>query len=440
MVILAALLCVSLFACDDATSGDQAITKITIKLVQSDSEDALVDADALNEGETEYYVVTGYTFSDEDAAIVARGADYYSDFYNGPRKDTDAYKNEKQRFEELGKLILPTAVKVKVSESSIELTAEDLATVNAGVIDLSDGDAEATVVNIRAIEDSALLNHSELKSVVVPEGYLAIGAGAFSGCGALEEITLPFVGQKAGALNAAKTFGYIFGTVEYTGGVSVTQSYNASGSATYYVPESLKNVVVKGELPMYAFHNITKVETVTFEAEETIAKSAFNGCAGLKSVIIPATVKTIGESAFNGCASLASVNFAALTVLETIENSAFANCKALFAETKAIALPASVSFIGEQAFAGCTSVETLSVESATVKAGAFSGLTSLKTANLLNCTLSVGSFATWGDMLTVTCTGCTIASDSAANVILAFMGAFESDLGAQKANIVLTIA
>lgn len=81
-----------------------------------------------------------------------------------------------------------------------------------------------------------------------------------------------------------------------------------------------------------------------------IGAKAFERCARITSITIPATVKEIGEAAFMNCTALKTITFKAANVLEAIPDRCFFGCSAL----KSIDLPYSVTSIGDLAFAGCT--------------------------------------------------------------------------------------
>ncbi|MBP5308242.1 MAG: leucine-rich repeat protein [Clostridia bacterium] len=440
LLVLAAAL--SLAACNNGVGGsNDSVTRMTITLVAAGSSGAAVKEEVLGD-ETEYYTVSGYSFSEADAAIVSNAEadpNYYTDLYNGKRKGTESYAEEKERFEQMKSFTVPTAVKVAVSESKLNLTTENLAAMDDnGVIDLSNGASNAKTVYIRAISDDAFFNHTELETIKVGDNVKAIGSGAFNACSGLTEIELPFAGAKEGAVNGAKNFGYVFGTASYTGGVSVTQSYNLSGSATYYIPENLKTVKIGSEIGEYAFYGVTTIDSVAdIPVGNVIPAYAFYGCTGLREVSLPSTVTEIDEGAFNGCSKLVSVNFAELASLETIGKGAFANCSRLcYKEAdKALTVPASVTFIGEEAFANCASVEKLVINgTVSVRAAAFKGLTSLKDATIGdNVTLSTGVFMNWSDFLTVH--NSASAGGENARIAHAFIGAYTADYAGIKKNL-----
>lgn len=243
------------------------------------------------------------------------------------------------------------------------------------------------------IADAAFASQVIIGSVVIDASVVEIGATAFAGCTGIEKMELPYVGKVAeGAVNANKLFASIFGTAETTGCTSVTCSYNASGSATYYVPNALKEVTVNyaegSVLPAYAFNGVTTLETITVNGVTEIGASAFAGCSGAYTVSLPANVTVIGKSAFSGCAKL--INFAFPTELTTIFQEAFSGCVRLGYGKNTVVELAKVTTIHEKAFNGCTSISAInlpavenigiaafyncsSLKSATIKAGAVIG-------------------------------------------------------------------
>ena len=258
---------------------------------------------------------------------------------------------------------------------------------------------------------------SLITKVVVPDTVTEIGEGAFKGCSALEDITLPFVGNTMTATTYNSVFGYIFGYKVATSGTGGSKreyfvneifsssstgvwQYSCSGSKWgngyydqnsyyYYIPATIRNVAitVQTEIPVAAFNSCDFIENITLPSTViSIGDYAFQNCSGLKrfnstidgefnipagvfvigqytfincgemvKVSIPTKVTNIGDYAFNACAQLETVRFADDNKLAIIGNYAFANCISL----PEIQLSNTVTSIGDYAFSGCISLATV---------------------------------------------------------------------------------
>lgn len=132
------------------------------------------------------------------------------------------------------------------------------------------------------------------RSFVVPVYVTEIGEGAFSGCGSLESVTLPFTGGNAGAVSASRStlFGYIFGSASYEGGRQTSQVFGVNDTDVYtcYVPDSLRSVKITGGEILYGcvFPVVTLLtEVIVPETIKTVADYAFYYCSNLKQFTIP---------------------------------------------------------------------------------------------------------------------------------------------------------
>ena len=103
----------------------------------------------------------------------------------------------------------------------------------------------------------------------------------------------------------------------------------------------------------YAFNiGDSSLVSVTFASGsrlQSIGIGAFQ-YSGLTSIAIPASVTTIGDNAFYSTSSLASVTFGSGSLLQSIGSQAFQSTG-----LTSIDIPASVTSIGTQAFRGTSS-------------------------------------------------------------------------------------
>ena len=131
-----------------------------------------------------------------------------------------------------------------------------------------------------------------------------------------------------------------------------------------------------------------------------IRMNAFIGCGKLTgSLTIPNSVTFLGENAFLGCSGLTELNLA--NSIDTIGPAAFYGCTGL---TGSLTIPNSVRAIGMGAFYGCTGFTgSLTIGNALtrIEAGAFYKCKGFSSLTIGNAVQSIGVSAFWG------CTGFT---------------------------------
>lgn len=88
-----------------------------------------------------------------------------------------------------------------------------------------------------------------------------------------------------------------------------------------------------------------------------IGNEALKGDTSLRSISLPATIQYIGDSAFSGCTKLKQTNSRAWEDLQTIGASAFYGCSAL----DSIYIPDAVQTIGKSAFMECKNLTSISL-------------------------------------------------------------------------------
>lgn len=268
---------------------------------------------------------------------------------------------------------------------------------------------------LQTIESEAFVDCLSLKTVAIANSTSYIGGGAFSGCEALETLTVPFIGQSAESNNAADTLGFFFGATDYTENAACVPNslkhltitnetnvkyrsfYECGSLVTITLPDTLiwtyldtgydltgctslslkeygNGLYMSSESePYYMLVKPLNAEITTLTTHantKVINKNAFYGHASLNTLEVAGAVMMIGSEAFRGCTSLQTVTIT--SSLKYICHSAFLDCTALNSLTlpstlleiegsafrnctslTRVILPASVSYIGTNAFLDC---------------------------------------------------------------------------------------
>lgn len=236
---------------------------------------------------------------------------------------------------------------------------------------------------------------TELTKVVLPESCVTIGRGTFSGCTALTEFPLPHtvisIGQNA--FKGCSSITEAFIPAGCTAGLNVSEFGNCSSLKKLIVEDSdielsmgpamfgenkppleelylgrnigtryiangnvfaslptLKTITI-GEnvtvLQNKEFLDCTGLTTINYADNcklVTLGTQVFQGCTGLETITIPATVKAIPANAFNGCTSLTGITWH--NGIESIGEQAFLNTTNFVLD----ALPTGLKSIGKSAF------------------------------------------------------------------------------------------
>ena len=119
---------------------------------------------------------------------------------------------------------------------------------------------------------------------------------------------------------------------------------------------TLQNLPKLTNIGPSAFANCKRLTSITIpDSVTSIGDYAFNGCIGLTSIEVPNSVTTIPAYAFNGCTGLTSLEVP--DSVTSIGDYAFSHCSRLTSVT----IPGSVTSIGERAFVGCTGLTSITV-------------------------------------------------------------------------------
>ena len=277
-------------------------------------------------------------------------------------------------------------------------------------------------VPVTAIGEKAFQDCTSLKSVTIPSGVQTIGNRAFASCTSLESVDIPdsvtSIGEKAFAYCTS------LASVTIPNGVQIISNSTFVGCTSLEsvdIPDSVTSI------EKWAFYGCTSLTSVTIPSDvQTIGSDAFVNCTSLKridvdennnyysssddgvlfnkektalitypcgktdtSYTIPSGVTSIGEHAFRGCTSLESVTIP--SGVQTIGNRAFYNCTSL----ASVAIPSSVTSIGDEAFVNCKSLASVTIESGvkTIGNSAFEGCKSLASVEIPDSVTAIGNKA-----------------------------------------------
>lgn len=206
--------------------------------------------------------------------------------------------------------------------------------------------AYAAINNIIYSKDKTILYYCpeafQESCLIIPSGVTEIAEYAISDV-QIKELILP---------DTLKTIGYFAFTRIPVTSLTIPDSVEKLGSLMCLECDSLKTVTIGSgvkEIPVEAFLKCENLETVIMESGVTaVSVKAFNECHSLTEVQIPATVKVIRDSAFKDCSSLTGLIIPAGT--KEIYADAFWG-----SGLTAAALPATITYVGENAFpAGCS--------------------------------------------------------------------------------------
>ena len=230
------------------------------------------------------------------------------------------------------------------------------------VIDLFDDEynipeslKEVIITGGESIGDWAFAGYNGLTSITIGDGVTSIGEDAFYGCSNLTSVA---IGDGVTSI----------GGNAFSGCTSL--QFNEYGGAKY-----LGNKVN----PYVVLYDVTDTSVTSFEImaqTKIIYDSAFSGCSGLTSIVIPDSVTSIGDNAFRGCSGLTSITIP--DSVTTIGDRAFDGCSGL----TGITIPDSVTSIGIGAFRECSGLTSVTIPDSVTSIGssAFygcSGLTSI---------------------------------------------------------------
>jgi hypothetical protein len=210
---------------------------------------------------------------------------------------------------------------------------------------------------ITKLGENAFDGCSSLQSVTIPTGIEYIGGRAFRNCVALQSITLPngieFIrdGAFEGCTNL-KAFHSEYASADGKSLIvngTLTAFALGSGITEYVIPDEVTRI------GRSTFDGYTLLQSVIIpEGVTEIRSNAFRGCNNLIGAVIPNSVTAIGENAFAGCSNLLRVNIP--EGVSEIKAGTFRGCSSI----QEVTIPRSVDYIWDGAFSGCHNLREFS--------------------------------------------------------------------------------
>ena len=168
-------------------------------------------------------------------------------------------------------------------------------------------------------------------------------------------------------------FTIIIGVIQFTSAQTFT-----AGSYKYRV---IKDGVSVAAASQKLFGNVIIPEAVNFGDKNykvtAVADSGFRNCAGIKNLILPASITKIGKAAFWGCESLKSIIIP--NSITELEPEVFSECA-----ISQISIPNTITKIGNYVFYNCNKLKRIHIPDSVKQfgVGVFGGCSSLKQIRL----------------------------------------------------------
>lgn len=226
----------------------------------------------------------------------------------------------------------------------------------------------------------------KIQSAVIESGVQNISGGAFSGCTALEKVSVSDTVAQID-LNA---FDGCTALAEFEVAAD-NKAFSSDGGMLFSADKKLLRCPVGKSADCTvpsctvaiaggAFKDCAKLERLVIPDSVTaIGKSAFENCAALKRITLPKSITKLEALTFSGCAALAEITLP--DGLKALGEKVFSGCAAL----KSVRIPAEVTVIPTEAFSGCSSLESITIPKnvSHINEHAFDGCTALKKVDYL---------------------------------------------------------
>ena len=240
-----------------------------------------------------------------------------------------------------------------------------------------------------SIGEYAFADNLKMTKATLRKNLLSIGDGAFKNCGLLATVSIPTTVTYIGS-EAFENCTSISSLIIPTG---VTEINNRSFSNC----SSLTSIALNGDVTKigaWAFYNDAFDNFIIPETVTVIGNSAFRKCTNLTSITIPSGVTKIGNAVFFNCSALNNVSMSDsvddvgdsvffynddLTIYIRNNSGFISNNMLEMQGMKHVILDSDINAIGDNAFASCYALETISYDKESATAGEYKFSNKLKT-------------------------------------------------------------
>ena len=262
-----------------------------------------------------------------------------------------------------------------ISLTSVTMS-EGIASIGNGAFKSCTSLTSITIPNtVTDIGTEAFTDCTSLKSISIPDTVTYMSYEVFKNCTALETVHLSTEINRIGD--------EMFYNCVSLNTITIPNKVNDIYAGAFQNCESLTNITIPNSVTSMSdgvFKNCTTLETVHLSTEiNRIDSAMFYNCVSLKTITIPNKVNYIDKGAFQNCKSLTNITIP--NHVASIEGGAFSGCTGL----TTISLPASISQLVNNPFSGCTNLTTLTVVDGNATYGSADNMIYTKDTNSLVC-------------------------------------------------------